>query len=99
MPAANAAITGCNRLILLAGAPEGIRTPDLCLRRATLYPAELRARGVVIADGRRGSNAVAAGDPSRPGDSEHRRATTEPGGRTPLIEGGCQSIAGPGVST
>ena len=26
-----------------AGAPEGIRTPDLCLRRATLYPAELRA--------------------------------------------------------
>ena len=27
-----------------AGAPEGIRTSDLCLRRATLYPAELRAR-------------------------------------------------------
>src|SRR4030088_2080184 len=27
------------------GAPEGIRTPDLCLRRAALYPAELRARG------------------------------------------------------
>ena len=27
-----------------SGAPEGIRTPDLCLRRATLYPAELRAR-------------------------------------------------------
>jgi hypothetical protein len=26
------------------GAPEGIRTPDLCLRRAALYPAELRAR-------------------------------------------------------
>ena len=25
------------------GAPEEIRTPDLCLRRATLYPAELRA--------------------------------------------------------
>jgi hypothetical protein len=25
------------------GAPEGIRTPDLCLRRAALYPAELRA--------------------------------------------------------
>ena len=24
------------------GAPEGIRTPDLCLRRAALYPAELR---------------------------------------------------------
>ena len=27
-----------------SGAPEGIRTPDLCLRRAALYPAELRAR-------------------------------------------------------
>jgi hypothetical protein len=26
-----------------SGAPEGIRTSDLCLRRATLYPAELRA--------------------------------------------------------
>jgi hypothetical protein len=32
------------RLILSDGAPEGIRTPDLCLRRAALYPAELRAR-------------------------------------------------------
>ena len=32
-------------LILLVsnGAPERIRTSDLCLRRATLYPAELRA--------------------------------------------------------
>src|SRR5919205_882075 len=28
----------------ISGAPEGIRTPDLCLRRAALYPAELRAR-------------------------------------------------------
>src|SRR4051812_36129727 len=28
----------------IIGAPEGIRTPDLCLRRAALYPAELRAR-------------------------------------------------------
>ena len=27
------------------GAPEGIRTPGLCLRRAALYPAELRVRG------------------------------------------------------
>ena len=26
------------------GAPEGIRTPGLCLRRAALYPAELRAQ-------------------------------------------------------
>ena len=27
-----------------SGAPERIRTSDLCLRRAALYPAELRAR-------------------------------------------------------
>src|SRR5450755_242940 len=27
----------------MIGAPETIRTSDLCLRRATLYPAELRA--------------------------------------------------------
>jgi hypothetical protein len=27
------------------GAPERIRTSDLSLRRAALYPAELRARG------------------------------------------------------
>ena len=35
------------------GAPEGIRTSDLCLRRATLYPAELRARESYIAEPRR----------------------------------------------
>ena len=29
------------------GAPEGIRTPDLCLRRAALYPAELRVLELV----------------------------------------------------
>ena len=29
------------------GAPERIRTSDLCLRRAALYPAELRARSVL----------------------------------------------------
>ncbi len=28
-----------------SGAPEGIRTPDPCLRRAVLYPAELPVRG------------------------------------------------------
>jgi hypothetical protein len=27
------------------GAPDRIRTCDLCLRRATLYPAELRVLG------------------------------------------------------
>ena len=29
---------------VLIGAPERIRTSDLCLRRAALYPAELRVR-------------------------------------------------------
>ena len=29
--------------LIINGAPERIRTSDLCLRRATLYPAELRA--------------------------------------------------------
>src|ERR1700738_2465403 len=28
----------------VVGAPDTIRTCDLCLRRATLYPAELRVR-------------------------------------------------------
>jgi hypothetical protein len=32
------------------GAPDTIRTCDLCLRRATLYPAELRVHGVHLAD-------------------------------------------------
>src|SRR5262249_6428897 len=38
------------------GAPEGIRTSDLCLRRATLYPAELRARDPSIAEAGRSGN-------------------------------------------
>jgi hypothetical protein len=33
--------------IEIAGAPDKIRTCDLCLRRAALYPAELRAREAV----------------------------------------------------
>src|SRR5579863_5301205 len=40
----NDAKSSSKPLISLIGAPEGIRTPDLCLRRAALYPAELRAR-------------------------------------------------------
>ena len=35
---------GCARM-QMSGAPERIRTSDPCLRRAVLYPAELRARG------------------------------------------------------
>jgi hypothetical protein len=39
-------------LIENIGAPEGIRTPGLCLRRAALYPAELRVlpNGAILAD-------------------------------------------------
>ena len=33
---------------LFTGAPDRIRTCDPCLRRAVLYPAELRARGGAI---------------------------------------------------
>ena len=35
------------RADLINGAPGAIRTPDLVLRRHTLYPAELRARRAV----------------------------------------------------
>ncbi len=38
------------QILDLTGAPDTIRTCDLCLRRATLYPAELRVRGVHLAD-------------------------------------------------
>ena len=31
------------------GAPGGIRTPDPLLRRQTLFPTELRARGLQLA--------------------------------------------------
>ena len=34
----------------IGGAPEGIRTPDLCLRRETLYPAELRALKFLLSE-------------------------------------------------
>ena len=33
------------------GAIGGIRTPDLCLRRALLYPAELQSQGSVAFQG------------------------------------------------
>jgi hypothetical protein len=53
-----------------AGAPDTIRTCDLCLRRATLYPAELRVLdSVPLADWPRIGNALAGG-------------RTPPGGRS-----------------
>src|ERR1700690_3110028 len=41
---------------MLIGAPERIRTSDLCLRRAALYPAELRAPAPDLTDGAREFN-------------------------------------------
>src|ERR1700682_3707171 len=38
------------------GAPERIRTSDLCLRRAALYPAELRVPTPDLTDGAREFN-------------------------------------------
>lgn len=40
----SAAIARCGRQSAEFGAPDRIRTCDLCLRRAALYPAELRVR-------------------------------------------------------
>src|SRR5256885_10535951 len=37
------------KLRLRNGAPGEIRTPDLTLRRRSLYPAELRARELILA--------------------------------------------------
>lgn len=43
--AAQRRINGNQQQFLLEdGGPDAIRTRDLCLRRATLYPAELRVR-------------------------------------------------------
>ena len=40
----NTVAEGAGRKLLITGAPGEIRTPDLLLRRQSLYPAELRAR-------------------------------------------------------
>src|SRR5262245_66150121 len=49
-----------------SGAPDKIRTCDLCLRRAALYPAELRARvAVFIAEPGRNGNAARPGGTAR----------------------------------
>src|SRR5580700_2629084 len=46
-------------MILLDGAPDWIRTSDPCLRRAVLYPAELRAHSM-------GTAILPAGNNPRP---------------------------------
>src|ERR1700722_7087308 len=44
---------GASRKLLKSGAPGEIRTPDLLLRRQSLYPSELRARRSISLQGRR----------------------------------------------
>src|SRR5580692_5564279 len=44
LPASASDIAIFKQFVDIIGAPEGIRTPGLCLRRAALYPAELRVR-------------------------------------------------------
>src|ERR1700722_5515931 len=51
MSAANAAKAGCKPLILLSGAPEGIRTPDLGLRRTPLLTAVPENSGALNREG------------------------------------------------
>src|SRR5664279_4466709 len=58
---ASARVWHCAGYTGLIGAPDTIRTCDLCLRRATLYPAELRVRGVHLADWRSVGNGLARG--------------------------------------
>ncbi len=45
------------------GAPEGIRTPGLCLRRAALYPAELRVRWGPLSKGKGAPPELIGGKP------------------------------------
>jgi hypothetical protein len=54
-------------VLYVNGAPDTIRTCDLCLRRATLYPAELRAQG---RDGHTAYIADPAARGNRPAGSE-----------------------------
>src|SRR5438270_6575999 len=47
------------KLRLRNGAPGEIRTPDLTLRRRSLYPAELRARSLIIPSAELGDHSPA----------------------------------------
>ena len=61
----------------LFGAPDRIRTCDLCLRRAALYPAELRVPwGGGIAKGREAGNGVRTGE--RPFRHDRKRPRAFP---------------------
>ena len=57
---------GSTRREAIRGAPETVRTSDPCLRRAVLYPAELRARG--------SRDSISATCAARPGEPAGHRA-------------------------
>jgi hypothetical protein len=71
------------------GAPDTIRTCDLCLRRATLYPAELRVlRGFIYPIGRAGATALRGGRGSPEGKGDGIRvALGAPGKHVPRMPG------------
>ena len=56
-----------------SGAPDRIRTCDLCLRRAALYPAELRVPGSRAGSGERiGMTEISLTDPGAHGKERWR---------------------------
>jgi hypothetical protein len=61
-----------NQSEVAAGAPDKIRTCDLCLRRAALYPAELRARVAIF-----------IAEPGRYGNAAKRRGTARESAAAP----------------
>jgi hypothetical protein len=65
------------------GGPGEIRTHDLCLRRAALYPAELRVRRAEHTGGAPAAQCAAARrrGPASAGSVEFRMATTDSGSR------------------
>ncbi len=67
---------------ILADSGE-IRTHDLCLRRAALYPAELRVRRAEHTGGAPAAQcaAVRRRGPASAGSVKFRMATTDPGDR------------------
>src|SRR5216683_5776324 len=67
--------------LLKSGAPGEIRTPDLLLRRQSLYPAELRARRIQFTSGALPYQ-LSTGGSACPGSAEQGRVlglrSTEP---------------------
>jgi hypothetical protein len=78
-------LPSCQVIFCHDGAPEGIRTPGLCLRRAALYPAELRVRaleprraaGLNIAFWRKGEMGFFTRPAKRPGAPSTSHAASE----------------------